>query len=101
MTQFAKLFDTAAGQVLVLKEHDGESPALKHFISPEGMGLCCMAAIFTQDDEGLKARDEAFEKEVNQEYADGFAAQFVQSVAQVAPDEQPGEFELPMHGEVQ
>lgn len=73
MSQFAKLFDTAAGQVLVLSDHEGEQAQLKYFIKPEGMGLCCMTAMFIPGEEGFAERDKAFAEQINQEYADGFA----------------------------
>lgn len=47
---FAKIFDTAYGQVVVLRQGDeNNDPEVRFFAEPEGLGVCSMAIGFEED----------------------------------------------------
>lgn len=62
--QFAKLYETERGQVLVMRDTDDEcSPAVKFWFYVGGhVGMAGFAMSFSDDDEGNDKADAAFEK---------------------------------------
>lgn len=62
MRKFAKLFEfDDVGQVVVLRQEDGESaPSLKVMTS-QGEGIGSFEISFSDDEEGIRRRDAAFD----------------------------------------
>ena len=70
---FAKLFDTAHGQVAVLRQDNEDSePEIRFYNEPEGLGVCSIAIGFGEDQ--YEAQEKAFEN-VTQEMAESAASQ--------------------------
>lgn len=49
---FAKLFETKLGQILVKIDDGDDSPEVRYFFEPKGLGVCSMALQFADDHEG-------------------------------------------------
>lgn len=74
MKDFAKLFETQYGQVVVFlqdNEYDG-SPEIRMFSKPDGLGICSAAFGFPDTDAGRQAAEDGFDK-VTQEMAEASA----------------------------
>jgi hypothetical protein len=52
---FAKLYDTELGQILVKLEDEDEGLEVRYYFVPEGLGLCSVAVKFEGDDNWEKA----------------------------------------------
>lgn len=60
--QFAKIFETDLGQVLVtLDDSVDDGPMVRFTVQPEGFGLCHTALTFFDPDEGHKSARHAFD----------------------------------------
>lgn len=61
--KFAKLFDTAVGQIVVMRQSGDDGPELAFFFDPdvEPLGVCAFKLGFSDDDEGSDKADRAFE----------------------------------------
>lgn len=61
--KFAKLFETAIGQILVMRQSGDEGPDLAFFFDPdlEPLGVCSFKLGFSDDDEGADKSDMAFD----------------------------------------
>lgn len=52
-TKFVKLFETEKGQILVKLDRNIDGiPEVRIFVQPDGLGVCSVAASYTDDDEG-------------------------------------------------
>lgn len=74
MKDFAKVFATQYGQVVVFlqdNEEDGH-PEIRMFSKPKGLGICSAAFGFPDTDAGRQASEEGFGK-VTQEMAEASA----------------------------
>lgn len=62
---FAKIFETEKGQILVMRDTDDDAgdgaPALKVFVKPKGMGVCCSVMSAPKSSAGILYRDQYFE----------------------------------------
>lgn len=61
---FAKIYETSAvGQILVKKdEGEDQTPEVRFFFKPQGLGVCSVALTFPDTDQGWDDCDAAFEK---------------------------------------
>lgn len=60
---FAKLYETDLGQILVIMDLDSEGrPALITSFTPENFGVCKLALSFEDSDEGWMRAEEAFDR---------------------------------------
>jgi hypothetical protein len=58
---FAKLFSTERGQVVVMKDQNDEAdPCVRIYFSPEGLGTCAVTLSFSDNDAGYEKRDKFF-----------------------------------------
>jgi len=62
MEKFCKLFESEThGQILVKLDRNEEgNPEVRLFVSPEGLGVCSLAAWYSDDDEGWDKAEEWF-----------------------------------------
>lgn len=75
MSEFAKLFDTPRGQVLVKVDADQEgAPEIRFYVKPEGFGVNSVAFGYEDSDQGWIDAEEGFEK-VSYEMAEAAAKQ--------------------------
>lgn len=64
MNQFAKLFNTHRGQVLVLLRDDGTAengPCVEISAKPEGFGICATTIDFPDTDKGSEGAQKTFD----------------------------------------
>lgn len=60
---FAKVFDTERGQILVkLDAGDDGAPEIRFFAQPEGLGVCSVALSYEDSDKGWDAAEQVFEQ---------------------------------------
>lgn len=61
--KFAKLFDTAIGQIVVMRQSGDEGPELAFFFDPniDALGVCQIKLGFSDDDEGIDKANKAFD----------------------------------------
>lgn len=61
---FAKLFETEIGQVLVKIDEKDNTPEVRIFFEPDGLGVCSVALEFKDDESGnaWDKADNCFEK---------------------------------------
>lgn len=63
MEDFAKVFNTVRGQIVVMRDSDDDGdPALMFYAEPSGLGVCRLTLSFSDDDEGWDKLDDAFAK---------------------------------------
>lgn len=64
MEKFCKLFETEThGQLLaMLGRNDQDKPEVRVFAAPEGLGVCSLAASYSDDDEGWDRAEEWFSR---------------------------------------
>ena len=66
---FAKLFEPDLGKQILVKIDGGEEgPEVRIFCEPEGLGVCSIAMMFPESDEGWEKAKKAF-RNVNEEEA--------------------------------
>lgn len=60
---FAKLFNTEKGQILVMLDTDDDGdPAIKFFANPPSFGVCSVSMSFEDSDTGNDHAEEAFDR---------------------------------------
>lgn len=82
MTEFAKLYETERGQVLVMRDTDDDcKPALKFFfyVGSESIGMAGFVMSFSDDDKGNAAADTAF-RNVDEALATSIAFQEIDKI---------------------
>jgi len=59
---YAKLYETEVGQVLVKLDAspDEVKPEVRFFFEPSGLGVCSIAILFSDDDEGWDKAEKLF-----------------------------------------
>lgn len=62
VSTFCKLFETEKhGQILVKLDGNNEgAPEVRFYAAPEGLGVCSVAALYTDDDAGWDRAEEYF-----------------------------------------
>jgi hypothetical protein len=87
---FAKIFETAIGQVAVLaREHNGQPSIIYHFDAGTGVEVSPIQK-FPDSLEGEESRDEAF-NETTKESAEDFAKNFVDGMRFIFSEGEGGE----------
>lgn len=78
---FAKLYDTKYGQVLVKRDGSpsDEKPEVRFYAEPAGLGVCSMALVYEDDDDGNKQADDVFAK-VDKGVAEAMARKLLASI---------------------
>lgn len=61
--KFAKLFDTAIGQIVVMRQSGDDGPELAFFFDPniDALGVCHVKLGFSDDDEGIDKANKSFD----------------------------------------
>lgn len=84
---FAKLYGEGDDQVLVMlgKHPDDDSPEVRFYTVPPGLGVCSIAAGYEDSEEGWDAAEAAFAR-TDEELARGMVSKLLEDAAQFAPD---------------
>lgn len=64
MSNFAKMYETERGQIVAMNDQNSEGyPAIVFFFDPcaDGLGVCQIALGFSNDEDGEKKRNKAFD----------------------------------------
>ncbi|WP_287497510.1 hypothetical protein [Pandoraea sp. CB10b_02] len=61
--KFAKLYETAIGQIVVMRQMGDDGPEIAFFFDPEvePLGVCSVKLGFSDDDDGHDKADKAFD----------------------------------------
>lgn len=80
---FLRVFDTTLGQIVVMKEND-EGPQIRVSVHPSalGFGICSVNMTFPGTDEGVEARDKAYDM-MEEAHAVGLGQQLLQEVQEL------------------
>ena len=84
---FCRLYDTEHGQLLVKLDSDSEGiPEVRYYIQTDNLGVCTIAAKFTDDDAGWNNAEAAFSKSSLE-----FSLQFIRPLIDMIPTMQDDE----------